>query len=117
MQKLAHFRNKKIVVLGAGLTGLSCVRFLQNNDITCAVNDSRENPTDFSAFNKDFPQVTLHTGQWNTELIQNAEVLIVSPGVDLNEEVIQSNINSDCEVIGDVELYCQLSKTPIFIVN
>ncbi|WP_441002158.1 UDP-N-acetylmuramoyl-L-alanine--D-glutamate ligase [Pseudocolwellia agarivorans] len=117
MQKLAHFRNKKIVVLGAGLTGLSCVRFLQNNDITCAVNDSRENPTDFSAFNKDFPQVTLHTGQWNTELIKNAEVLIVSPGVDLNEEVIQSNINSDCEVIGDVELYCQLSKTPILAVT
>ncbi|WP_426358430.1 UDP-N-acetylmuramoyl-L-alanine--D-glutamate ligase [Pseudocolwellia sp. HL-MZ19] len=117
MQKLAHYKNKNIVVLGAGLTGLSCVRFLQNNNITCAVNDSREKPTDLSAFNKDFPEVTLHTGQWNAELIKNAEVLIVSPGVDLNEEVIQSSINSDCEVIGDVELYCQLSKTPILAVT
>jgi UDP-N-acetylmuramoylalanine--D-glutamate ligase len=44
-------------------------------------------------------------------------VLIVSPGVDLNEEAIRTSIKKTCEVIGDVELYCQLSKTPILAVT
>ncbi|WP_077339469.1 UDP-N-acetylmuramoyl-L-alanine--D-glutamate ligase [Pseudocolwellia agarivorans] len=117
MQKLAHFKNKNIVVLGAGLTGLSCVRFLQNNNIPCAVNDSRENPIDLSLFKTDFPNTELYTGSWNANLIRHAEVLLVSPGVDLNDAAIRDNISNTCEVIGDVELYCQLSNTPIIAVT
>jgi len=117
MQKLAHFKNKNIVVLGAGLTGLSCVHFLQKNNLPCAVNDSRAEPTNLIAFKDNFPKVNLFAGSWNTELISGADILIVSPGVDLNETQIAHNINSTCEVIGDVELYCQLSNTPIIAVT
>jgi len=117
MQKLAHYKNKNIVVLGAGLTGLSCVRFLQKNNITCAVNDSRENPTDLTSFKADFPEVNLFKGQWNADLIKAAEILIVSPGVDLNDENIRTNVNNECEVIGDVELFCQLTNIPTIAVT
>jgi len=117
MQKLAHFKNKNIAVLGAGLTGLSCVRFLQKNNLPCAVNDSREEPTNLIAFKENFPKVNLFVGSWNTQLISSADILIVSPGVDLNEVQKAHNIKSTCEVIGDVELYCQLSNTPIIAVT
>ena len=40
---IAQLTAKNIVVLGAGLTGLSCVRYLTENDLTCSVNDSRHN--------------------------------------------------------------------------
>lgn len=81
MQKIAQLKSKKIVVLGAGLTGLSCVRFLQKNNIECSVNDSRKNPIDVDAFNANYPEVKLYTGEWNTKLIRSAEVLLVSPGI------------------------------------
>lgn len=117
MQILAQLKNKKIVVLGAGLTGLSCVRFLLKNNIACSVNDSRKNPIDVDIFNANFSNVELFTGEWNAELINRAEVLLVSPGIDLNEDGIRDNITPNCEVIGDVELYCQLSRTPILAVT
>jgi len=117
MQKLAQLKNKKIVVLGAGLTGLSCVRFLQKHHIACSVNDSRKTPTDIVAFNATFPTVELYTGEWNAELIQAADLLLVSPGVDLNEAAIHNNIATHCEIIGDVELYCQLTNTPTLAVT
>jgi len=40
---LSYLENKRIVVLGAGLTGLSCVSFLQRHNINCFVNDNRAN--------------------------------------------------------------------------
>lgn len=117
MQKLAHFKNKNIVVLGAGLTGLSCVRFLQKNNIVCSVNDSRKNPTDLTAFKQSFPDVKLVSGCWDQDLIKSADVLLVSPGVDINESAISANISDTCEVLGDVELYCQLTNTPTIAVT
>jgi len=117
MQNIAHYKNKNIVVLGVGLTGLSCVRFLQKHNITCVVNDSREKPTDLASFKTNFPEVELFTGKWHEELIQHADVLIISPGVDVNEAFIQNNMNEACELIGDVELFCQLDNTPILAVT
>lgn len=117
MQKIAQLKSKKIVVLGVGLTGLSCVRFLQKNNISCSVNDSRENPTNVDEFYANYPKVKLYTGEWSAELIRSAEVLLVSPGINLNEESIRVNIASNCEVIGDIELYCQLTNTPTLAVT
>ena len=44
MGLLAELKNKKIVVLGAGLTGLSCVRFLHAQDLFFTINDSTYQP-------------------------------------------------------------------------
>lgn len=119
LQKLniAQFKNKNIVVLGAGLTGLSCARFLQKNNVDFVVNDSRDKPVDTAKFNEDFPNARLVLGSWNADVINQADVLLVSPGIDLSVDAIQSNISESCEVMGDVELYCRLSDTPILAVT
>ncbi len=114
---LAQFKNKNILVLGAGLTGMSCALFLKNNALSFSINDSREAPVDLKVFNTDFPHVSLLTGSWNAEAIRNADVIIVSPGVDLNSRTIKDNIAEHCDVMGDVELYCRLTNTPILAVT
>jgi len=113
----AQLKNKRIVVLGAGLTGLSCVRFLYEHNIPCAVNDSRKNPVDINEFTALYGNTQFVTGHWDKALISTADLLIVSPGIDTSMAEIANNISSNCTVIGDVELYCQFDETPILAVT
>ena len=115
----AMLKDKNIVVVGLGLTGLSCVRFLQSHHITFAVNDSRSNPLNEHAlaeFTERYPQVTLVLGRWDAQLISQADILLVSPGVDLATPIFQHKKPS-CQLWGDVELYCRLTDTPILAVT
>jgi len=114
---IAQLENKRIVVLGAGLTGMSCVRFLNQHQLACSVNDSRENVIEKSEFKESFPLATLTLGTWDHSAISKAQILLVSPGIDLKAENISSHINDDCLVMGDVELFCQLTNKPILAVT
>ena len=113
MTLLTTFKGKQILVLGAGLTGMSCARFLASQGLSFAVNDSRPQPfnNDYSQqdFANDFPKINLVTGKWDSDLIAKTDVLIVSPGIDTSIAEISEYINADCQVIGDVELFCQLN--------
>jgi len=119
MQKLnvAQLQNKNIVVLGAGLTGLSCARFLQKHGLNFSVNDSRAAPVDEKVFTQEFSNATLFAGCWNAELIAKSDILIVSPGIDCSIDDIKQNISPLCDVMGDVELYCRLTDTPTIAVT
>jgi UDP-N-acetylmuramoylalanine--D-glutamate ligase len=109
--------NKRIVILGIGITGLSCARFLHRHQISFAVNDSRAMPISPGDFKHQFADNTLVFGQWDQALIAQADVLIVSPGIDITEPAISSAITKSCDVIGDIELFCRLSDTPILAVT
>jgi UDP-N-acetylmuramoylalanine--D-glutamate ligase len=117
VQKLAQFKNKNILVLGAGLTGMSCARFLQKHNIDFSINDSRQTPVDLETFKTEFPMVPLFTGSWNAEAISQADIILASPGVDLTISDIKTNISDDCDVMGDVELYTRLTNTPTLAVT
>ena len=112
MGLLTELSDKKIVLLGVGLTGLSCARFLQAHSLSFTANDSRKKPFATPELKTDFlskyPQITLITGRWDKELITSADVIITSPGIDLLATGIKKMIRDDCLVIGDVELFCQV---------
>ncbi|WP_245807531.1 UDP-N-acetylmuramoyl-L-alanine--D-glutamate ligase [Cognaticolwellia beringensis] len=109
--------NKRIVILGIGITGLSCARFLHRHHIAFAVNDSRAMPISPGDFKHQFADNTLVLGQWDQALIAQADVLIVSPGIDITTPAISHAIAKNCDVIGDIELFCRLSTTPIIAVT
>lgn len=117
MLDISLLKNKAIVVLGAGISGLSCARFLYNNGIQFSLNDSRTNPIDKLTFEQEFPNNELFLGAWNKSLINAADIVLVSPGINLNDPEISTAINDESEVFGDVELYCRLTDTPTIAVT
>jgi UDP-N-acetylmuramoylalanine--D-glutamate ligase len=114
---IANIQNKRIVVLGAGLTGLSCVRFLHKHNIVCSVIDSRENAINRAEFEQEFSGVDLTLGHWDESIISSAEILLVSPGIDTSAIEIKRAINQNCIVAGDVELFCQNNSSPILAIT
>ena len=117
MSYLSELKGKNIVVLGAGMTGLSCARFLHHHDVAFTMNDSRDNNELALSVSSQFPQVNFVHGKWHQPLISQADVLIVSPGIDLSTPEITQAIAPSCQVIGDVELYCLVTNTPILAVT
>ncbi len=116
-QFIAELKTQNIVVLGAGLTGLSCVRFLAGHNICCQVNDSRAAIIDEHWFAEQFASCQLAQGAWQTQWLQAADLILLSPGIDIFAEQLVAHIPSHCQVIGDVELFCQLSDLPIIAVT
>lgn len=115
---LLLLREKKILVLGLGLTGLSCARFLSANNISFAMNDSRENPfNEPCQFSQNTDKHEIVLGAWDTKLISQADIILISPGIDLSTPEIKGFINTDCLIWGDVELFCRLTETPILAVT
>ncbi len=114
---IAQLKNKQILVLGAGLTGMSCVRFLAKHQLACQINDSRENIINSKEFIETFPGCDIHLGAWNESLIKQAEIILLSPGIDLAAEKLTGHIANDCIVMGDVELFCQITDKPILAVT
>ena len=121
MAWLTAFKDKKIVVLGAGMTGLSCLRFLHAQGLSFAVNDSRimpfANTNEQAQYEHDYPKAEFVFGQWQQSLISNADIIVASPGIDLVGEGITALISKNCHVIGDVELFCLVNNSRINPIN
>jgi len=118
MNYLSQLKSKRIVVLGLGLTGMSFVRFLTGQNIPFSVNDSREHLADRAAFETgEISTLEAVFGSWSESLISSADILLVSPGIDLATSGIEALISKGCEVLGDVELFCRLSNLPMVAVT
>ncbi|OUS31051.1 UDP-N-acetylmuramoylalanine--D-glutamate ligase [Thalassotalea sp. 42_200_T64] len=117
MKTLELLQNKQILVLGLGATGLSCARFLTSQNFDFIVNDSRVSPPGAQRLSELNPQIQLITGRWDIQAISAADVIIASPGVDINISDISDNRKVGSELIGDVELFCQISNSKIIAVT
>lgn len=111
------FSGKRVLVVGLGKTGLSCVRFLVRRGVDVAVTDSRELPAELGSLQTDFPDVAVFVGGLNQEAMQRADVLLVSPGLSLKLPELSVYQNSDKEMIGDVEVFARCTEKPVIAIT
>ena len=102
-----ELKDKKVLVLGLGETGLSALRWLQTQGAILSAADSRENPPSADDVIRRMPQVLVHTGAFKPEVLLSAELIVISPGVSINQPAVQAAIKQGISVIGDVELFAQ----------
>ncbi|MCU7922758.1 MAG: UDP-N-acetylmuramoyl-L-alanine--D-glutamate ligase [Candidatus Thiodiazotropha sp. (ex Dulcina madagascariensis)] len=107
----------KTLIVGLGKTGLSCARHLAAQGVPLAVTDSREQPPGLEALRKDFPDTALFLGGFQAEVFQAANQLVVSPGVPLDESLIQVAREQGTEILGDVELFARAVDAPVVAIT
>ena len=105
------------VVVGLGKSGLSLVRFLARQGEPFAVADSRENPPELAALQRDYPEVAVHCGPLSADLLSSAQIIYVSPGLALSTPAIQAAIASGVAVSGDIDLFAQHAHAPIVAIT
>lgn len=102
-----ELKNKRVLVLGLGETGLSALRWLHAQGARLSVADTRENPPGIEALKAELPQVTIHTGAFKASIFAELDLIVASPGVPLSETEVQAAISRGINVVGDVELFGQ----------
>jgi UDP-N-acetylmuramoylalanine--D-glutamate ligase len=105
------------LVVGLGVTGLSCVRYLASHGARLAVIDSRDNPPGQRQLRDEFPDVELLSGGFCADVFADAQRLVVSPGVSLREPLIEQARLRGAEVIGDIELFVREARAPIVAIT
>ena len=105
--KTATHSAWKTLVVGLGITGLSVARYLTAQGIPFAVIDSREDPPGKEDLVKDFPEVAYWFGEFAqaTAWFEQAQTLVVSPGIAIATPEIHSAQQRGAEIIGDIELF------------
>lgn len=92
--------GRRVLILGLGDTGLSVARWVEREGGKVRVADSRRAPPR----KKDFAG-ELHAGAFSPALLDDVDVLCVSPGVSLEEEIVRQALVQGLPVFGDIELF------------
>ncbi|MGS0536650.1 UDP-N-acetylmuramoyl-L-alanine--D-glutamate ligase [Pseudoalteromonas sp. SaAl2] len=117
MSYLNEIQNKRITVLGLGVTGLGIVRFLLSHNITPTIADSRQSPPGIDWLNQHAPQLTTKFGDLNSAELNTQDIIIISPGLSLSTPAVVEAIAAGVEVIGDIELFARLNDKPVIAVT
>lgn len=99
---MADYKNKNIVVIGLGKTGLSVVDFLVKKQANIKVIDTRAKPAGAEHLDKN---ISLHTGDLNQAWLNAADMIVISPGLAVKTPEIQTALSHGVEVVGDIELF------------
>lgn len=104
--------SQRLLVVGLGLTGQSIVRFLLGHGVAgdqLALADSRDKPPV-----ADWPEgATIHAGSLPLTLLNDVNLIVVSPGIDLRQALFVDAARQQIPVIGDVELFGHFANAPI----
>ena len=113
----AIITDKNVVIVGLGVTGLSCVRYLKSLGHNLLVMDSRNEPPGLYELKTQYPNVECIFGGFDRERLLAADEIILSPGVALANEDIQAAIAHGVIVKGDIALFSEAAKAPVIAIT
>lgn len=110
--------NSKVVIVGLGVTGLSVAHFLSRLGINFAIVDSRQKPPLNDELLAEMPDVAVFTGGFDQNVFDVASHIIVSPGVSMEEPIIQETIAAGVQPLSDIDLFsCGVSEPIVAITG
>ena len=102
-----QLKDKSVLVLGLGETGLSLVRWMLVHGAKVRVADSRNAPPALAVLQAGHPQVEVRCGIFRSELLDGIELIAISPGIAVAEPLVQKALTRGIPVVGDIELFAQ----------
>jgi UDP-N-acetylmuramoylalanine--D-glutamate ligase len=100
-------KDKSVLVLGLGETGLSMLRYLKAQGARVRAADSRNNPPGLGEAKEYVIESLIHCGPFSDALFAGVELIAISPGVPLHDPAVERAIARGIEVVGDIELFAQ----------
>jgi UDP-N-acetylmuramoylalanine--D-glutamate ligase len=100
-----ELNGKKVLVMGAARSGIACAKFLAKRGATVALNDAKPlEEWNAEALALKTEGIGLLPGEVPSWLLDQIELVIVSPGVPAKSIPIRYAERAGAEVIGEVEL-------------
>ncbi|WPL16052.1 UDP-N-acetylmuramoylalanine--D-glutamate ligase [Thiorhodovibrio winogradskyi] len=117
---LPQLPGARVLVVGLGVTGLSCVRYLTSIGCQVAITDSRAHPPGVDALREGLsqsgPDVAMMLGGWDAGAFAVADQIVISPGVSLSD-LLPYFGGRDIPVCGDIELFARSVPAPVLAIT
>ncbi|MCZ6640621.1 MAG: UDP-N-acetylmuramoyl-L-alanine--D-glutamate ligase [Gammaproteobacteria bacterium] len=105
----------RTAIIGMGVTGYSCLRYLAGVDELVVV-DTRSNPPNGALAQNNYPGVDYRFGSTRYDF-QGVDRVIVSPGIDLNNCLLEVAHAKHLEFLSDIDLFCRVATAPIVAIT
>ncbi|MDE3104345.1 MAG: UDP-N-acetylmuramoyl-L-alanine--D-glutamate ligase [Acidobacteriota bacterium] len=111
-------KNKRVLVVGLGKSGIAAAHFLRARGARVTVSDSR----DAVALAKEIPAlldagIMVETGGHGLLTFRRSDLIVVSPGVPLETPELQQAIGFGVPVIGELELGAQFLRGQVIAIT
>ena len=116
---IANLKKKNVLILGAGKTGIASAYFLLNKTKRLLLSDNKEEPENL----KDKIQVLKAAGvqvefqKDSDEFINKADLIVISPGISPQSEIVNKIYLLNKPIISDIELAQSFIKKPIIAIT
>jgi len=117
MPKHSEQPAHRALVVGLGMTGLSCARYLSAQGYTVTIADSRALPPMAAALHRTHPGLAVHSGGLPATLVAGMQLIVVSPGVAAEEPLLCAARAAGVEIVGDVELFARVARAPVIAIT
>ena len=111
---MADYQGKNVVIVGLGLTGLSCVNFFIARGVVPRVMDTRATPPGIDKLPE---SVERYVGGLNEDWLLAADLIIANPGIALATPALSAAEDAGVEIIGDIELFCREAQAPVVAIT
>jgi len=100
-----NLHGQHILVLGLGESGLAMAKWLSRQGARVRVADSRTQPPNVDALSASVPQAELVTGTFVENTFSGIDMIAISPGVPVQEELVQEALKRGVPVVSEIELF------------
>lgn len=113
-----ELKNKNILVVGLGVTGVATARFLKNRGASVTVTDQKKEQ-ELKAFQPLIVEsgIRMEFGQHRIETFEKTDIIVISPGVPHTIEPILKAKERGIPVLGEIELASRFIAEPIIAVT
>lgn len=111
---MTDYQKEKVVIIGLGLTGLSCVDFFRARGIIPRIMDTRFVPPGLENLPDDIPR---HLGSINEAWLLDATLIVASPGISLEHPAVAAVAETGITIIGDIELFARETSAALVAIT
>ncbi len=113
------YEGKKILIAGAGISGIGAAGLLGRAGCKLAIYDGKED-LDTGALRAQMPagtELTFELGAFRDQLAEEYDMLVMSPGIPLDTPIARAFIERGRPVIGEIELAASFAKGRIAAIT
>jgi len=107
-----HTRQRHTLIVGLGVTGLSCLRFLYGKERLTVV-DTRNISELPGEVCKNYPEVRIVCGEISDSVFDGVSRIVVSPGVPLDLPLFSGTIARQLPIVSDIDLFLDAATVPV----
>ena len=111
-------KDKKVLIVGLGASGFAAALFLARRGAKIKISEQLDGVAVRQRLDALAPyNVKFQLGNHTPEFCGDAELVVVSPGVDISSQPLRAAVKSGVPIIGEMELGFMFCKAPVIAVT